>query len=412
VLVLQKGDTRIGIASLDWVGLMHDHCLQFVDSAEQAGLDLDQLIVSNTHDHEAPDTMGLWGPTGASGRDEEYITWAREQTVLALEEAVSNLTPVRVWGGVGKTEGLTNDSRNPQVKHEQVTALRFDKTDGDGSVAVVVHWSNHPEVLGGRNQLVTADFPDSLVATLEEAVPGAVGIYWQGMVGGLMNPMGVDVYDPEGSRLDNYTFEKSERLGQIVAEIGLNALENGEDVTGDERLVFRRRFFLVPVDNMAVCMAAVARIIWRTPYDQHGVEHEIEETMVIDMHLRTQVTVMDLGMVQIATVPGELYPELALEGPNGETYYEDPQDPGADFYGTPCSEPIYHYMRDTPYRIIIGLANDEVGYIIPKCQWDVSEPFTYGSNEAPYGESVSPGPEMAPILNQVLAEELTALNEQ
>lgn len=411
VLVLEKGETRIGIASLDWVGLMHDHNLQFIDAAEEAGLGFDQLIISNTHDHEAPDTMGLWGEYPNTGRDDEYIAWAGEQTVLALEEAVENLTPVRIHGGIGKTENLTNDSRNPQVKHEQVTALRFDKTDDSGSVAVVVHWSNHPEVMGGGNRLISADFPDSLVSTLEEAVPGAVGIYWQGMVGGLLNPMGVDVYDEQGNLLENYTFEKSHRLGEIVAETALEALENGEDVTADERLEFRKRFFFVPVDNTAIAMAALARIVWRIPYDEHGVEREIDEIMVIDMHLRTQVTVIDLGEVQIATVPGELYPELALEGPNGETYTQDPQDPAADFYGTECEEPIYRFMRETPYRIVLGLANDEVGYIIPKCQWDVEEPWTYGDDEAPYGESVSPGPEMAPILNQVLAEELTALNE-
>ncbi len=216
VLVFQKGQTRIGIASLDNVGMMHDHCLQYVDAAGEAGLGLDQLIVSATHDHEAPDTMGLWGPAPETGRDEEYMDWVREQTVLALEEAVENLEPVRIHGGIGKTEGLTNDSRNPQVKHEQVTALRFDRVDGSGSVAVVVHWSNHPEVLGGGNQQISRDFPGYLVDALEEAVPGAVGIYWQGMVGGLLNPLSVDVYDQQGQLLDDYTFGKAERLGQIV----------------------------------------------------------------------------------------------------------------------------------------------------------------------------------------------------
>jgi hypothetical protein len=410
-LVLQKGNTRIGIVSMDWVGLMHDHCLQFSDAAEEAGLKLDQLVLSSTHDHEAPDTMGLWGPAPKTGRDDDYIAWAREQTVLALQEAIENLEPVRIRGGVGKTEGLTRDSRDPQVKHEQVTALRFDRVDGSGPVAVVVHWSNHPEVLGGSNQRISRDFPGPLVDTLEESVPGAVGIYWQGMVGGLMTPMDVDVYDDQGNRLDDYTFERTDRVGQIVAEVALDALENGEDVTADERLVFRKRFFLVPVGNKEIAMAVIARMLWRTPYDQHGVEHEIDEALSIDLHLRTQVTVLDLGRVQIAAVPGELYPELALQGPNGETYTQDPQDPAADFYGTPCEEPIYRFMRDTPYRIVLGLANDEVGYIIPKCQWDVNAPYTYGDDEAPYGETVSPGPETAPILNRVLAEELTALNE-
>ena len=411
VLVLEKGKTRIAIASLDNVGMMHDHCLQYADAAEEAGLGLDQLIVTATHDHEAPDTMGLWGPPPETGRDEEHMAWMVEQTVLALEEAVENLEPVRIRGGIGKTEGLTNDSRDPQVKHEQVTTLRFDRTDGGGTVAVVVHWSNHPEVLGGGNQQISRDFPGYLVDALEEAVPGAVGIYWQGMVGGLMNPLSVDVYDQQGQLLDDYTFEKAERLGQMVAETALEALENGEDVTADERLVYRQRFFLVPVDNTEIAMAFIARMLWRTPYDEHGQEREIDEALSIDLHLRTQVTVIDLGEVQIATVPGELYPELALVGPNGEALTQDPLDPNADFFPTPCEEPIYRFMRETPYRIVLGLANDEVGYIIPKCQWDAYEPWTNGETESPYGEAVSPGPEMAPILNRVLAEELTALNE-
>ena len=28
--------------------------------------------------------------------------------------------------------------------------------------------------------------------------------------------------------------------------------------------------------------------------------------------------------------------------------------------------------------MLIGLANDEIGYIIPKRQWDVKKPFCYG----------------------------------
>jgi len=44
------------------------------------------------------------------------------------------------------------------------------------------------------------------------------------------------------------------------------------------------------------------------------------------------------------------------------------------------------------------LSNDEIGYIIPKSQWDVEAPYTYEDDEAPYGEENSIGPETAPIL--------------
>ena len=47
---------------------------------------------------------------------------------------------------------------------------------------------------------------------------------------------------------------------------------------------------------------------------------------------------------------------------------------------------------------LVGLANDELGYIIPKRQWDEKTPFCYGRKEAQYGEANSVGPETAPIL--------------
>jgi hypothetical protein len=50
------------------------------------------------------------------------------------------------------------------------------------------------------------------------------------------------------------------------------------------------------------------------------------------------------------------------------------------------------------YRFVIGLSNDEIGYILPKSQWDVEAPYTYGREKAPYGEENSLGPDTAPFL--------------
>ena len=55
------------------------------------------------------------------------------------------------------------------------------------------------------------------------------------------------------------------------------------------------------------------------------------------------------------------------------------------------------------FRFGIGLANDEIGYIIPKSQWDVEAPYVYG--EKPYyGEENSLGPETAPLLYNELRQ--------
>jgi hypothetical protein len=54
--------------------------------------------------------------------------------------------------------------------------------------------------------------------------------------------------------------------------------------------------------------------------------------------------------------------------------------------------------------MLIGLANDEVGYIIPKRQWDVVPPFCYKRKKPQYGEENSLGPDTAPVLCGVFKE--------
>ena len=50
------------------------------------------------------------------------------------------------------------------------------------------------------------------------------------------------------------------------------------------------------------------------------------------------------------------------------------------------------------YQFVIGQANDALGYIIPKSQWDNKEPWTYGDEQL-YGEVNSLGPETAPLIH-------------
>jgi hypothetical protein len=61
------------------------------------------------------------------------------------------------------------------------------------------------------------------------------------------------------------------------------------------------------------------------------------------------------------------------------------------------------------FNFVVGMANDMVGYIIPKSQWDEEAPFTYGRNSAPYGEVNSLGPETAPAVHQGLEQLLQEL---
>jgi hypothetical protein len=116
-----------------------------------------------------------------------------------------------------------------------------------------------------------------------------------------------------------------------------------------------------------------------------------------DVAIESEVVYLRLGQLQVAGIPGELYPELVY----GE--FQEPADPGADFADAALERPVMKTLPG-PKTLLLGLANDEVGYIIPKRQRDERAPFAYGRKERRYGEVNSVGPEVAPIMMKALED--------
>jgi hypothetical protein len=62
-------------------------------------------------------------------------------------------------------------------------------------------------------------------------------------------------------------------------------------------------------------------------------------------------------------------------------------------------------------NMMIGLANDEIGYIIPKTQWDTKPPYAYGFEKPQYGEENSGGPDVGPAIHHDAMELLRRFHE-
>jgi hypothetical protein len=133
--------------------------------------------------------------------------------------------------------------------------------------------------------------------------------------------------------------------------------------------------------------------------DPLGAQESAERVMAIE----TEVAYLRLGELHVAAIPGELYPELVY----GQ--FQTPAEPNADFPDAPLEQPVAKIMPG-PKWMLLGLANDEVGYIIPKRQWDQAPPFAYGRAKSQYGEINSCGSEVAPILMQALANRVREAN--
>ena len=129
-VVLSSGGEYEALVSLDLVGLGSPRIHAAKDALAADGFDPDRLMAASTHNHQGPDTMGLWGDpyTGVSGRVEEY----QERVTAAIEEAVreaaGSMEPVDLTIGAVATRDLSPfyngadwGGKNPTAKtHGQI----------------------------------------------------------------------------------------------------------------------------------------------------------------------------------------------------------------------------------------------------------------------------------------------------
>jgi hypothetical protein len=388
-VVLKDGDRKLALVSVDLVGYPFPHIV----SVRRRLPNFTYVLVSSTHNHEGPDTIGLWGSSPfKSGVDPAYMKSVEEQVTRAVREAQTATRPASVRLGTARAPELLHDGREPYIKHDELTALQF--TDRAGKpVGILVQWNCHPETLGSKNTQLSADFVGATVHYLRQKY-GCPVAYFTGTVGGLMTSLQVEVRDEKGTLLADGTLEKTERYGQLIGQLAERALAESKPIHLTPLAIHRREVF-VPLENKLYLLGRQLGVLVRDAFVWMGNPDQAapagDKLTGKKLCIRTEVGWLQLGDLSVALIPGEIYPELVL----GQV--QDPPDPGADFPDAPVEPAIYKQLPG-PHRMLIGLANDEIGYIIPKRQWDEKPPFCYGRKRAQYGEINSVGPDAAPVL--------------
>lgn len=397
-LVLAHGKEKIALVAVDLIGLFHAQ----VESVRKRLPGFTYVLVSSTHNHEGPDTLGLWGSSPfKSGVDAAYLAEVERQIVAAVKAADAARKSVTVRIGSARAPELLHDAREPFVKHDELIALEF-RDKSDKPVGLVAQWNCHPETLGDKNTKISADFVGATVKALHDKHRCPV-VYLTGTVGGLMTSLHVEVKSAGGETLKDGTIEKTDRYGELLADLAERALKAARPLKLTP-LQAKHRIVFLPLDNKLFLLARQLGVLQREAYLWTGDPYKAELAFPhsppseggkgrADKPLctRSEVAWLRLGDLDIAAIPGEIYPELVLDK------VQTPADPAADFPAAAVEPAIYKQLSG-PHRMLIGLAGDEVGYIIPKRQWDEKAPFCYGRKKSQYGEINSLGPNTAPLL--------------
>lgn len=342
-LSISNGETTIIILSADLIGLFKDDADEIRRNISSNKIPIENIIVTCTHNHNGPDVLGLWNADKAkSGVDSGYLKFVKESLISAARQAISSAVPARLYVARTSVEGISYNGRDREITDNSVVALFAENSDGK-NIATLVNFACHPEVLAEENNKITSDYCHYLYQDLEKEL-GGTAMLVNGALGGMLTPL-----------IKEHSFAEAERCGSTLARAVLQAEKQKVELSSGALKALQKKVVL-EAKNPAFSLLYQGGIIHR----------EFAGDQV-----ETTVGAIKIGQLTIATIPGEALPKIGLE--------------------------IKQKMRGK-YKMIFGLANDELGYLIPGEDWRPDA----------YEESMSVGPEAG---DDVAAAIFTLLKE-
>lgn len=383
-----SGRGGVVICAIDCVGISRKDINDIRKIVIESGKipDIKSINICATHTHSAIDTQGLWGKNFFSdGKNDEFMNRLKELTAKAIIDAYNARKDGALYLGTAETDGLLTDTRTPIDYDATITRIRFDPADGSDDT-YIVNMACHAECLGARTTVVSADFPAYMEKEIVEQTGGANVVFINGAIGGLITCEKLDEVLRNFELGLEYVKEFGKDVGEVVMSINNeSALEPAINV--------KTEAIEIKCNNTALLLVRFLGVL----------NNDVAKDKDRNISIITEVSYMELGNRQIGVymIPGELSPEL--ESGNFLSAEEAANGTKADY--KPLSE-----MARCEHNFVIGLCNDEIGYIIPENDFLLHEWLPYFNNtddengRRHYEETNSLGPNAAGAI-------LDAMNE-
>jgi hypothetical protein len=371
-----------------------------------------------------PDTSELpehpESPTAtSSGVDEYYFDFLVERVARAVVAADAALRTATLDVAVGSTPSNTQScwSSYPFIDDQAMPVMQARDRSGQ-VIFTLADVSTHAETLAfsgvkSNAETLSADWPGAMRAAFETRWPGSVGVEIAGMVGSVETPT---VYEPETTQVlrvpgplhgvpgnpdgcrsvypepssgapvsEAHAFISA--YGKSVADAASAALEGGHTLA-PSALTSQQQSLCIPLENNFFLAAYAAGLFPDRPrYSDPActIETKTASTAAASPprapasassetqanYLKTAVGVVTLGPIQLAYSPGEVFPYTEIRGPIDEAQMPFPTncyEPSSEnFYcGTPLPmTPFISAEMTKPYRFLVGLGEDMIGYMMP-----------------------------------------------
>jgi hypothetical protein len=335
---LRRGDTAVAIVSLDLLGfpaVLGDRV-----RARVPRIPAENVLIGATHTHSAPDCYAFPDGKGGHTGDLAYMDRVCALAAEAVNAAIDAARPARLRIATGEAKGkIAYNYYAPDLYDRRLSVIQAQGTDGK-TIATLVNYAIHPEVLGNDVGIVSPDLCGPLYDRLEERA-GGMAIFMNGAQGGMITADNRDLNRPKDAARaywdDSRTWEECLRIGQTLADEALR-LVAAAPVQADPGLVCRKLVVTFPVESDGFW-----GIVQGSPLKYpHGKDRTVQ----------ARLNLVNLGTAQILTIPGEALPNIG-------------------FY-------LKRKMRGE-HNLLFGLTNDAFGYILTKVDFNSFPRYDYVS---------------------------------
>lgn len=337
-LALRAGGETVAIVSIDLLGF--PSVLGNRARALVTRLAPERIVIGATHTHSAPDTYAFPDGKGGHTGSLDYMDHVVRQTGAAINEALDRLEPAELRVASGEVQGqIAYNYYAPDLYDRRAGVLQV-RAAGGKTIATLVNYAIHPEVLGSRRGILSPDLIGPLYAQIE-GVAGGMALFLNGAQGGMITADNRDLSQPPRDALraywnDRNSWSECERIGGLLAAESLRLIEPASWQTAP---VVRNQYTDVrfPVDSKDMWQV-ISLSPLKYPYRAE------------DRTIETRVNLIRLGSASILTIPGEALPNIG-------------------FY-------LKRKMRGE-HRFLFGLANDAFGYILTAVDFDSFPTYRY-----------------------------------
>ncbi|MBK7713693.1 MAG: hypothetical protein IPN67_22025 [Bacteroidales bacterium] len=333
--VLEKNGTRVAIVSVDnlgWPAYLGDMSRKLVK-----GIPASNILIGATHTHSAPDAYGFPDEKGNTGADLKYLEFCITQIADAINEAVANLQSVYLKTAVGEARGKIAYNYYAEKLYDPrcgiIQAIASAGKDKGKTVATLVNYAIHPEVLGTGRKTLSPDLCGPLYERIESKA-GGMAIFMNSAQGGMVT---ADTRLENGKEANDWN--ECIRIGNLLADEALRIIEPAP-VQEDPELYCTAKIIHIPVDTEEM------RYVFQ--YSPVAIKYRINSDNFSSVS--TQINLLNIGKAQVITIPGEALPNIG-------------------FY-------IKRKMK-SDQAFLFGLTNDAFGYMLTKEDFGSFERYEY-----------------------------------